>query len=611
MEEFFNLYSNNAQGHMSSDSSDPSMEHCTPPTTSSALLQAEEQLSSPKEMEGEEFASTAFRIPKEGKDPVVNQPLTNGNVVMMVDASGVTNESSIDVTKDDETNAHPETEQPPALSTTTLHFESGLSLPISNKSVSNKKVIATKEGKQRKERSASGTTTPLPHQSLSSWDKVPPLPTTTRREGNDVHNHMIFSALDVVRTCKSTDKNVANHSKKTKNSTNDPILHSLGDDFFGHVRVAFTEAMNTSASTATTSSSSKGGGGGGKAHHDKKPKNHKSDVEFLTLDPVFLNQRCGEDESLKFLREADSIIGCELQKLKFGGTIADGDISNVNINAHANHHHQGGRYFLNDRIHTRSSSRTDEVSNGSVPEWMQPFVNDTSDQPIRLLLILLAHIEQAIRKFHKQHVDVQQQKLSMDKNRNNMEPPSLPSFQKQDEPFSKQHQHLDTSEEFCKPFMLKSKNDSHFSTILTDVFKTWKSLHVQKEKDDAIISKIRDLFRSHLTGKRLKTLSLLSAEDLVLVPLSSVCTIKEKGETSGTHVEAVVAEWNRILETVFQEAKADLNQIECKDASNNWHATKTHFDEIDMFDDSLFANDDVKKPGNGKKKKKKKKKKVR
>ena len=567
MEEFVNLYTNNSSS--SRNGSSESGTQTNAPLKSSTTMATEEQLPSspPKEMEGEEFASTAFRIPKQGG---VDGAMDGAAVRL-----ALANEASGTKTYDEEANS----EEAEPLLTTTLHFESGLSLPISTKSVSNKKVIATK-GKRKE----SSSIFPL-QQSLSSSSSDKP-----SREGNDVHNHMIFSALDV-STSQSADKeDDSTSSKPNSNSTIASNPHSFEDDFFGHVRVAFTEAIKTSK--------------GGKAN--EKKQNQKGGVEFLTLDPEFLNQR-GEDDSLKFLRDVDNIIGCEMKKLKQG--TADGGISNVRERG----------YFLKDRI---QGSHTDEAQNGDgVPEWMLPFIN-SRDRPIRLLLILLARIEQAIRNSHKQHI---QEHLSgkgmkckdaLDKHRLVETLSSSPSRKKEDEQSSTRNdgkQHLEissTSEEVCKPIILTSKNNPQLSTILTEVFNTWKGLHLRKEKDDIIISKIRDLFRSHLTGKRLKALSFLSAEDLVLVPLSSVCTIKDKGDTSsGAHVEEVVTEWNKILKTVFKEAKKDFNQLEWKDLSG-WHEANVHVDEIDMFDDSLFANDDVKKPGNGKKKKKKKKKKV-
>ena len=529
---------------------------------------------------------------------------------------------------------------------TTLHFKSGLSLTISSDSQSSKKVIAS-AGKM----SSIPTTLPILPKSESHRNII--------NRQNDVDSLLHFSALNLPSTNKDTttittktitsskdeqgpQKKKINHIIQSKiaasramslqntnsSSSSSSTTLKAAENLLQHLRLVFTSALglmnNPTGGKISTSNS----------RVDSKVDNDKEQIEFLTVDPMYLKNDSESDE-MKFLNDADLIIDHELKKL---GKAVDDENDNNNSN------NTTTRRFLNGATRIQTDTTSNNESKEILhPEWFQHF-NESDDTCIPATIVLLARIEQAIRESHQVYY-ISKSSIS-DDNLNLVTPPSTPSHQERKG--SKNHTHEtvnsfedgSTTDNFFTPcgkgsderssteaeglsndsltppevsqkqrpprFLSTSnvKNDNNF----TDFLGSWKNLQQSNSHND-VVKNVKNLIRGktpdQCNGYAEKVLQSFSLKDLLLVPICSVLLIQPPASKLGVnqtiaYIRLLVNEWSKIITAGLTKVQKDLAKQQLMELD----------DSLVAEFNSLMDDDAVAKPGNGKKKKRKKKKKV-
>jgi len=226
---------------------------------------------------------------------------------------------------------------------TTLHFKSGLSLPVSTKSQSNMKVIANASKCDDKR-----SVTSIPSRKTSS--------NSVNDESNEVHKHVNFDALNNLRpdsnqrgkeTCSQIISNSKHSAAQAMMSS--PIL-TASMRFMNNIRVVYRGASNFS-------------------HIDSENQKlgtilKESDDIIVTFDPSYLSEQSG----MMFLDDLERIIMSELRKSSTDGSFI----------------------FLHNEF-----GREEDTTN-SLPAALKPII-ESGNPEISLLLILAARVEDSIR----------------------------------------------------------------------------------------------------------------------------------------------------------------------------------------------------------------------
>ena len=491
---------------------------------------------------------------------------------------------------------------------TTLHFKSGLSMPISAHSASNKKVIANAA------RANKISSTPKSNiaSTMVTKNHAITVPKESEKKGDDVHQSLNFSALSAGTVVNEVNVNVSDLPVENTENNSDVGIKKKTSQRIAQAKQSASRAMLASSNEAsanrllknlrvvfrsayvfTTDGKTKNSNGGQKVN----------DSVMLTLDPSYLHERAG----MQFLNDVESVIECELRKTNGTKTCK----------------------FLSDDYRLQQGSDDDDEA---VPQWLAPFLQ-SQDSEVSLVLILLSRIESSIMLSYKKYRGANQGKpqvLSQDKlidvkvdgkdmtvESNLVTPPSSPLLN-DTEPLNKEctrssdndqpsvtmaidgvetienidcgNDEISTKSVAYNPEWLHTKpsDGSNSEQFLSNIFKSYKQFEGQKGIED--VSSI-----PHISTSPLRI------QDLLLVPaerLSLVCTSDSTGACGkGEIISEIITKWNKIINTAKKVVE-----------NNKSNRSKQH--KISVSDEEvyeLFA-DEVPKATKSKKKKKKKKK---
>ena len=386
---------------------------------------------------------------------------------------------------------------------TTLHFKSGFELPVSNNSVTDKKIIASTKGRKDCE---------------SRRVLIKSKSSSTSNQNYDVHNHLNFSVLTPpVTHCGQNKSSISldlttNISKAQRNVVKSKIAASrallqssklvnetIDLAFLENVRLIFGSAMKLVSQRNNTGKN-----------------NHVQEFPILTLDPNFLKEKPGS--SLDFLQKVASFIGRE-QGVKYKCK------SKVTGTCH----------FLN------SSFPMKQCSSGTFPSWPQWFQSCVAkNNSVHIIVLLLARFELSIRESHSCYLqefnERDKQKTNRSCNENYRKQRSLENIklesQKKIDLNTNGNGKIESEVEISItteiPF-LRLPTDKN-EAILVKINKLLKFLtNMQEVKDPKkmLQEQIQDAFHlpNHLA-------SLFSLKDLILVPLKHILTNFSDGPTT-------------------------------------------------------------------------------
>jgi len=512
---------------------------------------------------------------------------------------------------------------------TTLHFDSGLTLPVSSTSESNKIAIASSAAKTNlnARESKSETSSFIPK--LGKLGKNGQL-------GDDVHQKLNFSALNILTSpspqCRPppSDGNPGNKKKQKERisrsklsasramqslAASDKETDSVEAKLLQHVRLVFTSALTVVENSSID---------------DEKP--HKEGIEVLTLDPCYLE---GESEAgLNLFNDAQYIIDSQYAKRKISGHSTDELVMDESC------------HFLNNG---RRSDQNGPETKVSWPEWLLPVI-ESKDPSIHLLLILLAKVELSIQDSHNQYIQTFQLGNEID------DPPihscspdtdttsKLPSPSTEDKKVDIVCDNLSSCDNTRSPpikvrdalpsipvqevtkkipsldliyrqklqalFTSSGKSSASVGEHFQNILKTWA--HLKSEKDSSHPTNIN--LRELIGKDKLVDGNELKAEDLVLVPLSFVVssTSMQAFHERCHNIQQLAKKWNEIILSGLSHVQKTISSVgEDGVVGDVAEETKTvdSVDNILVDDESfLFKNDSVKVSGKKKKKKKRRKK---
>jgi len=512
----------------------------------------------------EEIVSTALRIQdSNGNDESIHAPMANENA------------------KED---------NEPVL---TLHFKSGLCLPISTQSQSNKKVIENANAGKAKESSQM----PSPNPNTSA----PGAPDSEK--SNEVHKHLSFRALQTtVPTTPTTTtttpapatpdsdvqtkRNNAQRIAEAKQSAARAMLASSNQGsssrrLLKNLRFAFSSARDF--------------------HHVKGgqasfPALGQEDSVVLTFDPLYLSEQSG----MQFLSDVESVIESELKK------VSSSSVTRCK--------------FLSGDFRIQGDQDDDDGGKGKgkgkgLPHWLRPFLQ-TPESDVSLVLILLARIEQSIVQSYRQ------QQHDVDVDVNLVTPPRSPSRDSADDSNAGDHfmtpcgeiddivstDQQDTEAQVkgvdadvlqklevvllpqcLGPMPSNGKNDKSY---LSDIFKSCERLKGQNQLTNSV-----NIPSLPISRMRVQDLLLVPAEQVSLVYSSDMDSVESKEEL----MDQFISKWNNVINA----AHGIVNSTTLGKKGMEPKSTGDEHDDIV----ELFA-DDTSNRNNTKKKKKKKKKKV-
>ena len=446
--------------------------------------------------------------------------------------------------------------------TTTLQFSSGLTLPISSSTLSNKKMIAN-AGKITNAGIKSNSLRPLPQSAV-----------VYRGDGGDVHEQLNFSALRDSSRIEATQVDDAKKKKmaqekilESKKSAARAMLgiHSTlnGNDYRLLKHLRFHLASNTLEGNSISIT-------------------FDPDYEFMTY-----------DMGIQFLNDVNSVIQEELSKMK--------DTSSPS----------GYKTrFLQDHP-TQSKCNTVDL----IPQWLQPLMK-SKDSEVSLLLTMLCRIENVILQAYdvmstpsvsSKHSPVVMNTGEPDSQQKMLTPPTTPLLKSS-------RISLDGSVDcFHTPREVDSLEGNGSQKVTPDSkqnYFTHDILTILSKSTNQKSSYLRNLFNTrevtaaHSNRKenfdmqsRLSTE--LTINDLFPVPFSAQCC--EKEISSDEKLKNAINIWNNIISS----ATKLMNTSVCTNGTNNLELSG----DTEVFE--LFADDGFDANATKKKKKKKKKKKVR
>lgn len=246
---------------------------------------------------------------------------------------------------------------------TTLHFDSGLTLPITNVAGSNEDI----------------TVNPMKILEMNSLSQMPKLDVVDdwRKDKNDVHQKLNFSALDISSTSSPThqtnrkEEEIISRSKlsftPTMKTTRKEHNRAL-PEFFKHIRIVFTSARRIVEDSPVD-----------RIYDDN------DGIEALTLDPCYLE--VVSRAVLKFYDDAQTFIDYERKKVeraRQGDNAIDFKRSCL---------------FLAHEPALENSGAINEIS---CPRWYLPLI-EFEDLSVNFLLIFLAKMEVSIRDSYNEY----------------------------------------------------------------------------------------------------------------------------------------------------------------------------------------------------------------
>jgi hypothetical protein len=441
--------------------------------------------------------------------------------------------------------------------TTTLHFSSGLTLPISSSTVSNKKMIAN-AGKIVNSGIKSNSLRPLPQSAV-----------VYRGDGGDVHEQLNFSALRDSSRIDATQVDDAKKKKilESKKSAARAMLgiHSTlnGNDYRLLKHLRFHLATNTLEGNSIS----------------------------IAFDPDY--ESMTHDMGIQFLKDVNSVIQEELSKMK--------DTSSPS----------GYKTrFLQDHPTQSKDNPVDFI-----PQWLQPLIK-SKDSEVSLLLTMLCRIENVILQAYdvmstistsSKHSPLVMNAGEPDSQQKMLTPPTTPLLKSS-------RISLDGSVDcFHTPREVDSLEGNGSQKVTPDSkqnYVTHDILTILSKSTNQKTSYLRNLFNTreataaHSNKKenfdmqsRLSTE--LTVNDLLLVPFSAQCC--ENEISSDENLKNAINIWNNIISS----ATKLMNTSVCTNGTNNLEFSG----DVEVFE--LFADDGFDANSTKKKKKKKKKKKVR
>lgn len=514
---------------------------------------------------------------------------------------------------------------------TTLHFKSGLSLPISGVSETDKNVIAILEKRDVQVQ----PNTPVKHVQKS-------------KEENEVDQKLTFSALQshfaqntrqpkttntTIKTIKTPTKPIFSADSRKKKSqiisgskTSAALAMSrqvgLESEFLNHVRLIFSAALQTK-------------------HLPKLPGKNGKDgaIEFLTLDPKYLNQRIGS--SFRFLNDAQNLL--------------DNRKSCINIGKTTN---KPFTFLENDCNRMEAKDL-----------WFDAVLHSGADSPKDLLLLLLAKVEVSIRASHKRYMreshkplgsdskkaseidtnkgaDIQNIVSALSDDLSSLDLFSTPPEMEEDVDIPVNFpiaglDHHDSKSDLTRSFInssdlflsldnrisfpqsrhtaiLSSMVDNHETTLhdmIQQILSFWSRVSSAKENRDRLVGEVRQLLRKYpcdLSSEK-NAASLFEPQDLILVPLSWMSFMSASTANTADSVErenfvhGLSSRWNKIISSSLHLVNQALESPGSQSNRNN--EKKTKVDATTKVEDDLFFLAEPPKPSGKSKKKKKKKKK--
>lgn len=453
-------------------------------------------------------------------------------------------------------------------STTTFHFASGLTLPISSSTMSNKQLIAN-AGRTTNSGMKSNTLRPFPQSAV-----------VHKGDGGDVHELLNFSALrDPSHIGDVTQK----EDEKKKKLVQEKILESKksaaramlgiqptlkGNDYrlLKHLRIQLESVSNVENCITN-------------AHEGKSVK--------IAFDPDYLFMT--HDMSIQFLKDVDAVIKVELSKLKDASS-SPGYKSR----------------FLQDSMSQQKDNSTQSIE--LIPQWLQPCLKG-KDSEVSLLLTILGRIENAVLQaydimngmnpnspllFNSGGPESQQKMLT---------PPTTPLLKSS-------RISLDGSVDcFHTPREFESLEGNGSQKVTPDgkLNSTYDIPAILSKLTNERSSYLRNLFKSRdamsLKQENFDTQTRISTElkikDLFLVPVSTQSF--ERGTSNSEKYKETIGIWNSIISS----AAKLINTSACTDGTENLEFSGDG-EVFELFADDGFDANATKK----KRKKKKNKKKV-
>jgi len=505
---------------------------------------------------------------------------------------------------------------------TTLHFNSGLRLPVSSTSELNKIALAS---------SAKILT------SNTREFKSKASPVIPEREGepgkssvgsDDVHQKLNFSALSIgtkplSQSCASLSGGTSvdkkqKHKERISRSklsasramqstllASDKETANVGSKLLQHVRLVFTSALSVVKHTLIEGVNS-----------------DKEGIEVLTLDPCYLQNK--SEGGLNFFDDAQCIIDSQNVESEFLGRSADG--SNT------------GNFLDNGDL----IRQNDDGTKVSWPEWLLP-VTESKDPSTHLLLILLAKIELSIQDSYKQYIKTCKVgngandllTSSCSPGTQNSFRPLLPSALKKKTDIAcdlffhddecppneagdtgpsnpvqetlKKTSSLDLiyRQKLRSLFTSSHKSSPSVGEHFQNILKTWAHLNSEKDFTRSMNASIKELFGKN----RLVDGNDFQAEDLVLMPLSFVVSSASTRAHEWRHnIQKLATKWNEIILSGLGHVQQEFLSAGKGDVvSDHTEETKTTDSVDNILDDDAAILFKIESTGSSGKKKKKKK----
>ena len=513
----------------------------------------------------EEIVSTAFRIQGQGEDNSTSPSscTLSGENQECHENAPKTEEQVEDIDADTDVGAYADADVDTGGETiqTTLHFKSGLSLPISTRSESDKILAqATK-----KDRHASSNTTPSKSSTSSSQTAKE---TTFQSNSNEVDQQVSFGALKGIQVqvpVKNDSSSLSEEKKKNaqritdaKQSAARAMLassnHASTVRLLKNLRFAFPTAIDFHNANA------------------QKPSTSTYEESIcLTIDPSYLSEQSG----MQFLNDVENIVDFELRKLKSSHAN-----TNMNTSTRKSANIVKCKYLSDDfRI------QVGDENPRSVPQWLIPYLH-SPDSDVPLVLILLARIEQSI---------MQQKKSNKSTNDNSASGAALTpqandaplNELKSDPKIESSNPSTETDVKIQVPLCLKSTRMQLTSnqSFLSDIFVSYKRLKEQKKLTNIVTL-------SPPLGKSLRV------QDILFVPVEQALSAsKFSHAVDQENLKNFISKWNNIIDTAHQI----VHSTEKIDNS----LSKSDHEVVKLFADEVLTSKKKKK-----KKKKKKTKKV-